>query len=111
MLTSALRAVDPSVLVLARALRHRRLRADPQVVSVCGEPDVRLVVCRESQDVAVEVLASERPADRWQAVRVRGEDRQVWLGPPHDAPPGEVVTFVEALLEPRADDVPYPSLG
>jgi len=106
--------VDPAVLVLARALRERGLRADLQTVSVCGEPDVRLVVCRERADVAVEVLATpagERPAGRWQAVRVRAEDRQVWLGPPHAAPPGETAAFVEALLTTHADDLPYPRLG
>lgn len=114
MLTATPFLVEPAVLVLGRALRDRGLRADLQAVSVCGEPDVRLVVCREGADVAVEVLAAlagERPAGRWQAVRVRGEDRQVWLGPPHDARPGEVARFVEALLDPHADDVRYRRLG
>jgi hypothetical protein len=113
-LTSTPLLVDPAVLALACALRDRGLRAHPQVVSVCGEPDVRLVVCREREEVAVEVLAApagEPPAARWHAVRVRGEDRHVWQGPPHDAPLGEAVAFVEALLAPHAGALRYPHLG
>jgi hypothetical protein len=75
---------------------------------------VRLVACRDGADVTVELLgslAADRPADRWQAVRVRGEDRQVWCGPPHDAPATEVVGFVEALLVLGADHLAYPRLG
>ena len=119
MLTSTPVFVEPTVLVLARALRDRGLRADPQLLSVCGEPDVRLVICRPGEEVAVEevavevlaALAGERPADRWQAVRVRGVERHVWLGPPHDDPLGDAVAFVEALLEPYADGLPYLRLG
>jgi hypothetical protein len=112
--TSACDLVDPAVLTLARALRDRGMLADVQILSVCGDPDVRLIACRDGAAVTVELLASlapERPADRWHAVRVRGEDRQVWCGPPHDAPTTEVVRFVEALLAVRAGGLPYPRVG
>jgi hypothetical protein len=109
-LTSPYHLVDPAVLPLARGLRDRGLFADVQVLSVCGDPDVRLVACRKNGDLAVELLASTAGSptpDHWHAVQVRGEDRQVWQGPPHDAPPCEVVDFVEALLAGRAPRVPY----
>ena len=105
--------VDPAVPVLVDALRDRGLLADVQVVPVCGEPDVRLVACREDGDVTVELLASlaAGPAvDRWDAVQVRGDDRRVWQGPGHDAPAWAVGAFVEALLA-GADQPPYPLLG
>jgi hypothetical protein len=105
--------VDPAVPLLVDALRARGLLADVQVVPVCGEPDVRLVVYREHGDVTVELLAALAvgPAvERWDAVQVRGNDRRVWQGPGHDAPPRAVVAFVEALLA-GADLLPYPRLG
>jgi hypothetical protein len=111
--TSATPATDPALPRLVHALRAHGLLAEVRILSVCGEPDVRLVSCREDGEVVVELLAAfavELPGDRWSAVRVRGEDRQVWQGPPHDAPPGEVVAFVEALLD-ETGRVPYPCLG
>jgi hypothetical protein len=101
MLAAPTLPLDPAVLVLFRALREHQLLADVQVLSVCGEPDVRLVACREGGDVAVELLASPAgdPApDRWHAVQVHGEDRRVWEGPAHDAPRGEVIHFLQTLL-------------
>ena len=112
--TSSSHRVDPAVAALARALRERGLRADLQVVSVCGEPDIRLVICGEGGDVVVELLASPAGSPTpgcWHAVRVLGEDRQVWQGPPHDAPPGAVLAFVEELLADRSPHVHYALLG
>ena len=105
--------VDPAVPVLVDALRARGLLADVQVVPVCGEPDVRLVVCREHGDVTVELLAALAvgpPVERWDAVQVSGDDRRVWQGPRYDAPARAVVAFVEALLA-GAEQVPYLRLG
>jgi hypothetical protein len=106
--------VDPAVVALARTLRERALVADVQVLSLCGEPDVRLVACQEGGDVTVELLASpppERPADRWHAVQVRGQERQVWRGPAYDAPTTEVASFVQALLAAGASRERYVRLG
>jgi hypothetical protein len=107
-------SVDPSIQELSRVLRAHDLHADLQMLSVCGEPDIRLVACRDGDEVAVELLAwpADCPGpDHWNAVRVQGEDRQVWRGPLHDAPPGEVVRFVEVLLAGHAPRSPYPRLG
>jgi len=98
--------VAPAVAALAQHLRERGLRADVHITFVCGDPDVRLVVCRRAgADVSVELLATpaaEPVPDRWHAVRVRGPDRQVWQGPRHDAPAAEVAALVEALLSESA---------
>jgi hypothetical protein len=105
--------VEPVVPVLVAALRERGLLADVQVVPVCGEPDVRLVACREPGEVTVELLAAvavDPAPSPWDAVQVRGEDRRVWQGPRHDAPVPDVVSFVEALLT-GAEQVPYLRLG
>jgi len=113
MIISTTPDVDPALPVLVRVLRARDLDADVRLLSVCGELDVRLVTRRADVGVVVELLASlavEPLPDRWHAVRVRGEDRQVWQGPPHDAPPEEVAAFVEALLTCNGR-VPYPHVG
>ena len=101
--------LDPAVQALSRALREDHLLADVQIMSVCGEPDVRLVTCRQGGDIAVELLVSpvgSPGTDRWHAVQVRGEDRQVWRGPPRDASAREVVVFMEELLAGGAPRVP-----
>jgi hypothetical protein len=106
--------IDPAVLALRHALQDRGLLADVHVLTVCGEPDVRLVACREGGAVTVELLASlaadPHPA-RWHAVRVRGPERLVWQGPDHDAPTTLVADFLQSLLEPGPVEVPYPRLG
>lgn len=105
--------LEPSVQVLSDALREHDLLADVQVLFFCGEPDVRLVACREG-DVAVELLAAPAGSptpERWHAVRVRGEERQVWEGPRRGERPSEVVCFVEALLAGGAALVGYSLLG
>lgn len=114
MLTSRYDLIDPAVPAVAGRLRQRGVHADVQVLCVCGELDVRLVACRHSGDVAVELLAA--PDDcpcpaHWYAVRVCDAERQVWEGPPHEAPAGEVVAFVEALLAGHSAVVGYPRLG
>ena len=113
MTTSPTLAIDPALPRLVHALRGHDLVADVRILSVCGEPDVRLVSCRRDGDVVVELLAVfavEPPDDRWHAVQVRGDDRQVWQGPKHDASPGEIVDFVEALLD-ATRRVLYPRVG
>jgi len=89
------------------------LRADVQVLTLCGDPDVRLVACQDRADVVVELLAElpeESPAEHWHAVRVDGQDRQVWRGPRRDAPTDQVVRFVAELTYDGAM-VPYPRIG
>lgn len=105
--------LEPSVQVLSDALREHNLLADVQVLFFGGEPDVRLVACRDG-DVTVELLAvpADTPtSDRWHAVRVQGDERQVWEGPRRGAPPGEVVCFVEVLLVGGPAPVDYSLLG
>jgi hypothetical protein len=100
-LTSVLGLVDPSVFLLREELRRAGLLADVCVMFVLGEPDVRLVACRDGEDLSVELLVSvvsEPTPDHWQAVRVRADLRHVWQGPRQGCPAAEVVRFVEALL-------------
>jgi hypothetical protein len=107
--TSVPHLVDPAVLPLCRALLDRGLMADVRVTFVCGEPDVRLLVCRGGADLYVELLASlacEPAPTHWHAVRVRGDSREVWQGPRYGSSPIEVVNFVDTMLSGRLSGRP-----
>jgi hypothetical protein len=114
--TSVLDLVDPAVSILCRALLDRGLMAEVRVTFVCGEPDVRVLVCRNGADLHVELLASlaSEPAPaHWHAVRVRGNSRTVWQGPRYGSCPMEVVGFVDTMLSecPERGDGRYSRLG
>jgi hypothetical protein len=68
---------------------------------LAGEPDVRVQAWRDGGDVLVELLwcgADTPAANRLDAVRVRGEQRQVWRGPRCRCFPADAVRFLSALL-------------
>ena len=114
--TSVLDLVDPAILTLCRALLDRGLMADVRVTFVCGEPDVRVLVCRNGADLHVELLASlacEPAPAHWHAVRVRGNSRAVWQGPRYGSCPIEVASFVDTMLSgcPERADGRYSLLG
>ena len=68
---------------------------------LCGERDVRLHVCGPQPCLEVEVLGphEESPVgDRWAAVRVDGDERIVWAGPPRGCASRELFQFAVDLL-------------
>ena len=69
---------------------------------LCGEPDVRLRICRrEEPDVSVELLVPDPTtwsSRNWDGVRIQRGYRRMWRGPDQGCSLGEVATFVEALL-------------
>jgi hypothetical protein len=103
--------VDPTVLALCQEFLARGLVADVRVAFVCGEPDVRLVVCRNGDDLTVELLgelATEPVPAHWAAVRVQADRREVFQGPRYGSARAEVVDFVAALLTSRPEQAPVP---
>jgi hypothetical protein len=78
--------------------------------TLCGEPDVRLRICRrEEPDVSVELLVPDPgtwSSRHWDAVRIQRGYRRMWRGPDQDCSPGEVAAFVEALLDLGATQLP-----
>lgn len=100
--------VNPQLGRLLDELRRLSPRCRLLVESVCGEPDVRVEVRCPADELAVELLcclpgAAATPC--WHAVRVGGERRQVWQGPPSDCPASEVVRFVADLLKGTDDEL------
>lgn len=101
MLTSIHLFVEPAILALCEELRRAGLVADVQVTFICGEPDIRLVVCGSGDDVSVELLCfppAHLAARYWDAVRVQPDLREVWRGPRRECRPSELVSFIDALL-------------
>ena len=87
---------------LCRQLVALRLVVDLSVGTLCGEPDVRLRICRrEVPDASVELLVPDPAtwsARNWDAVLVQQGQRRLWRGPDQDCPLDEAATFVRALL-------------
>jgi hypothetical protein len=86
----------------ARA-RERGWRARLVDLPVDDESDLRLVVRRPGASTRVEVLGpcpNGLPLGcRWQAVRVRAGQRDVWSGPVRAEGPARLLAFVADLLE------------
>lgn len=105
---------DAALLVLEEAcveLNRRAVRARLEVGRLCGELDVRLQVARLGGPVVVEVLGPFGDAavgSAWDAVRIDPWNRVVWRGPLRTCPPGELVRFVEVLLQRDAEHRPGP---
>lgn len=103
---SDLHLVDPVLLRLCQEFRNRGLVADLPAMSVCGEPDIRLLVHRRGEDVSVELLGTlvcDPVPAHWQAVRVWADQRLVWQGPRRNCPQAELMRFVQTLLSERPE--------
>ena len=83
---------------LIAGLRGRGLTCSILRIRVAGELDVRLRAGRPQTPVSVEVLGPAAGGRGWAAVRVHGDDRQVWLGP-LPLNPALLADFVADLLE------------
>jgi hypothetical protein len=94
--------VDDSLRRLCEQLAARHFSVTIDVHVVCGEPDVRLRVCRpQDPAVTVELLGPDPTSwssRGWHAVRLQHGDRRLWHGPDHGCPLEEVATFVAALV-------------
>jgi hypothetical protein len=87
---------------LREQLVERSYVVELDVTTVCGEPDIRLRVCRREQpDVTVELLAPDATiwsCRCWTAVRDQHGQRRLWLGPDQACSLAEVAAFVCALV-------------
>lgn len=69
--------------------------------SIAGEDDIRLQVWQDAGAITVELLwcgPDEPPPAGLKAVRILGEQRQVWCSPNAHCTPAEMVRFVSDLL-------------
>jgi hypothetical protein len=94
-----------------------RLFVEFSAETLCGEPDVRLRICRRDEpDLSVELLVPDPMtwcSRNWDAVRIQRGCRRMWRGPDLDCSLGEVATFVEALLHLSTTQLPqrFANLG
>jgi hypothetical protein len=93
---------DGRVAVLLDRLRRDGLNAHLAESACWGERDLRICVRRTRLGPAVELLCTaggEPGPGQWHAVVIARGDRTVWRGPACDGEPGDVLRFVEDLLD------------
>jgi hypothetical protein len=93
---------DVRVALLLDRLRRHGLHARLAESACWGERDLRICVRRTRLGPGVELLcsAADEPGPaQWHAVVIDRRDRTVWRGPACDGEPGDVLRFVEDLLD------------
>lgn len=92
---------DRRLVALLAEFCRLQLRGRVVTESIAGEEDIRLQIWRDPAEITVELLwcgPIDPPPASLTAVRIQGEQRQVWCCPGADSTPAETVRFVSDLL-------------
>lgn len=107
---------DRRLVALLAELCRLQLHGRVLTETIAGEDDIRLQVWQEPGTITVELLwcrPEEPPPVGLKAVRVHGQQRQVWCNSSAHCTPAEMVRFVSDLLlcDQAALRRRYPCLG